>query len=63
MLSFSRPANLYDNAQAEAGWGTLETESLPGGMAFGSFEEARLEVARYLNTYFNLDRRHSALDY
>ncbi len=28
-----------------------------------TLEEARLEVAWYLDTYFNLDRRHSALGY
>ena len=61
--SFSRPGNPYDNAQAEAGWSTLKTELLPRGTAFASLEEARLEVAHYLDTYFNLDRRHSALGY
>ena len=61
--SFSRPGNPYDNAQAEAGWSTLKTELLPHGEAFASLEEARLEVAHYLDTYFNLDRRHSALGY
>ena len=61
--SFSRPGNPYENAQAEAGWSTLKTELLPGGTAFASLEEARLEVAHYLDTYFNLDRRHSALSY
>jgi len=53
----------YDNAQAEAGWSTLKTELLPNGGVFTSLEEARLEVAHYLDTYFNLDRRHSALAY
>jgi len=61
--SFSRPGNPYDNAQAEAGWSTLKTELLPGGSPFASLEEVRLEVAHYLDTYFNLDRRHSALGY
>ena len=61
--SFSRPGNPYDNAQAEAGWSTLKTELLPGGSPCASLEEARLEVAHYLDTYFNLDRRHSALGY
>ena len=66
--SFSRPGNTYDNAlpgttQAEAGWSTLKTELLPGGSPFASLEEALLEVAYYLDTYFNLDRRHFALDY
>ena len=31
--------------------------------AFATLEEAWLEVAYYLDTYFNLDRRHSALGY
>ena len=66
--SFRRPGNPYDNAlpgttQAEAGWSTLKTELLPGGSPFASPEEARLEVAHSLDTYFNLDRRHSALGY
>jgi transposase InsO family protein len=41
----------------------LESRLLPGGGAFASLKEARLEVAYYLDTYFNLDRRHSALGY
>lgn len=63
LASYSRPVNPYDNAQAEAGWSTLKTELLPHGGAFASLEEAYLEVAYYLDTYFNLDRRHSAFGY
>jgi transposase InsO family protein len=63
LTSYSRPGNPYDNAEAEAGWRTFKTELLPNGGAFASSEEARLEVAHYLDTYFNLDRRHSALGY
>jgi hypothetical protein len=33
------------------------------GGAFACLEEIRLEVTYYLNTYFNFDRRHSALGY
>ena len=61
--SFSRPGNPNNNAWAEAGWNTLKTELLPGGSPFASLEEARLEVAHYFDTYFNPDRRHSALGY
>ena len=61
MPSFSRPGNPYDKAQGEAGWSTLKTELLPGIAPFASLEEARLEIAWYLDVYFNLDRRHSAL--
>lgn len=63
LASFSRPGNLYNNAQAEAGWSTLKTELLPNGGTFANLEEAHLEVAHYLDTYFNFDRRHSALGY
>ena len=44
------------NAQAEAGWSTLKTELLPHDGTFANLEEARLEEAYYLDTYFNLDR-------
>jgi putative transposase len=63
LASYSRPGNPYDNAQAEAGWSTLKTELLPYGGVFASLKEARLEIAHYLDTYFNLNRRHSALGY
>jgi putative transposase len=33
------------------------------GEAFGSLEEAHLEVAYYFDTYFGLDRRHSGWSY
>jgi transposase InsO family protein len=63
LASYARPGNPYDNAQAEAGWSTLKTELLSGGSPFVSLDEARLEVTHYLDTYFNLDRCHSALGY
>jgi putative transposase len=63
LVSFIRPGNPYNNAQVEAGWHTLKTELLPHGGMFASLQEARLEEAYYLDTYFKLDRRHSALDY
>src|SRR4028119_1120310 len=50
--SYARPGNRYDNAQAEAEWCTLKTKLLPHGGAFLSLEEARLEAAHYLDTYF-----------
>ena len=68
LARYSRPGNPSDNAlpgttQAEAGWSTRKTELPPNGGAVASLAEARLEVACYLDTYFNLDRRHSALGY
>ena len=66
--SFSRPGNPYDNAlpgttQTEADWSTLKTELLPGNVPFASLGEVRLEIARYLDSYFNLDHQHSTLGY
>ncbi|MGI4873458.1 MAG: transposase [Janthinobacterium lividum] len=63
LASYARPGNPYDNAQTEAGWSTLKTELPTDCGAFASLKEARLEVAYYLDTCFNLDRRHSALGY
>lgn len=40
-----------------------KTKLLPYGGAFTNLDEARLKVAHYLDIYFNLDRRHSALGY
>jgi putative transposase len=57
--SFIQPGNPFDNAQAETGWSKLKIKLLPGGSPFAPLEEARLEVAHYLDAYFNLDRRHS----
>ena len=61
--SFSRPGNPYKNAQAEAGWSVLKTKLLPSGSPCASLEKASREVAWYLDTYFNLDRRHCAPGY
>ena len=63
LASYSRPGYPYDNAQAEAGCSTLKAELLPHGGAFASLQEVILKVAYYFDTYFNLDRRHSALGY
>ena len=41
----------------------LKTELLPRSGAFASLEEALLKIAYYLDTYFNLARHHSPLDY
>ncbi|AWM35191.1 IS3 family transposase [Hymenobacter nivis] len=63
IASLSRPGNPYDNALAESGWSTLKTELLPRGACFADVEEARLELAEYLDHYYNTQRLHSALGY
>ncbi|OGX90887.1 hypothetical protein BEN49_06060 [Hymenobacter coccineus] len=63
IASLSRPGNPYDNALAGSGWSTLKTELLPRGSCFADLEEARLELAEYLDHYCNTQRLHSALGY
>ncbi|GAB3639290.1 hypothetical protein GCM10027422_48810 [Hymenobacter arcticus] len=63
IASLGRPGNPYDNALAESGWSTLKTELLPRGACFADLEEARLELADYLDHYYNTQRLHSALGY
>ena len=63
IASLSRPGNPYDNALAESSWSTLKMELLSRGACFADLEEARLELAEYLDHYYNIQRLHSALGY
>ena len=63
IASLNRPGNPYDNALAESAWSTLKTELLPRRACFADLEEARLELAEYLDYYYNSQRLHSALGY
>lgn len=62
IASLNRPGNPYDNALAESGWSTLKTKLLPHGTYFADLEEARLELAEYLD-YYNTQCLHSAVGY
>jgi len=42
---------------------TLKTELLPRRACFADLEEARLELAEYLDHYYNTQHLHSALGY
>ena len=58
--SMSRAANCYDNAFLESCFGTIKTE-----LEMTEYEDmptALREIASYL-AYYNLERRHSSLDY
>ena len=61
LQSMSRRGNYYDNTYAKSFWNRLKTELLDGG-SFPGLAEARLEISHYI-TYYNAERRHSALDY
>jgi transposase InsO family protein len=60
--SMSRPANCYDNAVAESFFATLECE-LFVKHSWKTRSEARQAIFRYIETWYNLRRRHSALGY
>ena len=60
--SMSRAGNCYDNAPMESFWATLKTE-LIGERIFASHAEARSEIFRYIEVFYNRRRLHSALGY
>jgi transposase InsO family protein len=60
--SMSRKGNCYDNAVAESFFSTLEFE-LVMTTDWHTREEARTAVFEYLETWYNLKRRHSTLGY
>ena len=60
--SMSARANPYDNAWTESFIGTLKGEMLQGG-CFENAADARLEIFDYIEGYYNIQRKHSALDY
>jgi putative transposase len=60
--SMSRKANCYDNAHMESFWATLKSEGLPR-QRYATRAEARLAIFRYVHTFYNRVRLHSALGY
>ncbi len=58
--SMSRAANCYDNAFMESCFGTIKTELEM--TEYQDSRQARHDIAGYL-AYYNLERRHSSLDY
>jgi len=62
IASMSRRANCYDNATMESFWATLKLE-LVYRAGFESRAQARLQIFDYIETFYNRQRAHSALDY
>jgi putative transposase len=58
--SMSRAGDCYDNACMESCFGTIKTELEM--TAYPHLPLARKEIQEYIN-YYNLDRRHSAIEY
>lgn len=60
--SMSRRGNCWDNAVVESFFATLKTE-LVAYSRWTTRAEAQRDLARYLDGWYNLQRRHSALGY
>ena len=60
--SMSRKGNPYDNAIMESFYRTLKRE-LVQGAAYDNPEQAQLDIFKYIETYYNTRRIHSALGY
>jgi transposase InsO family protein len=62
IASMSRKANCWDNAVAESFFATLELELIVNHR-WATRDDARRAIFRYIETWYNRDRRHSTLDY
>jgi transposase InsO family protein len=60
--SMSRRGNCWDNAVSESFFGTLKTELLYE-LPLQTRNATRNAVADYIETFYNIRRRHSSLDY
>lgn len=57
----SRKANCWDNAVAESFFKTLKVECVYH-VKFSTREQAELAIFEYIETWYNRNRRHSALN-
>lgn len=62
VASMSRKGNCWDNAVAESFFATLELELILNHR-WATRDEARRAIFRYIETWYNRERRHSTLDY
>ena len=62
VASMSRRGNCYDNAAMESFWATLKLE-LVYRTRFATRDAARAHIFDYIETFYNRQRAHSALDY
>ena len=62
VASMSRRGNCYDNATMESFWATLKLE-LVYRASFATRTHARTQIFDYIETFYNRQRAHSALNY
>ncbi|WP_181885227.1 IS3 family transposase [Pontibacter diazotrophicus] len=58
----SRKGNCWDNAVAESFFKTMKAEMVYHHK-FATIAEAKLAVFKYIESFYNRKRRHSALEY
>lgn len=63
ICSMSRKGNCWDNAVAESFFSTLKRELIYPRGVFVDKEEARSQIFRFIETWYNRMRKHSALQY
>jgi len=62
VASMSRKANCYDNAYIESFWSSLKYEVVYP-RRFQTKADARMEIFKYIETFYNRRRLHSSLGY
>lgn len=62
VASMSRKGDCWDNAVAESFFGTLKAE-LVDHERYPTHAAARRSIGDYIETFYNIERRHSFLDY
>jgi len=62
LISMSRKGNCYDNAKAESFFKTIKTEEINLN-EYESYEEAKLNIARFIEGVYNQKRLHSSIGY
>jgi putative transposase len=63
LCSMSRKGNCWDNAVAESFFSTLKRELIYPNGIFANKDEARSKIFSYIETWYNRQRKHSALQY
>jgi putative transposase len=62
VASMSRKGDCWDNAVAESFFGTLRAELIDHEQ-YRTHEAARRSIGDYIDAFYNIERRHSFLDY
>jgi putative transposase len=62
VASMSRKGDCWDNAVAESFFGTLKSE-LVDHEQYSTYETALRSIGEYIENFYNIERRHSFLDY